>query len=149
MMNMRNYGISEGRLVDDPTLFPNSDGSKKVKVKLGVRNNYKNSDGTYGTQFIQFDGFVKKDATSNGVYDSMHKGDLVAIRYEVRSNNYTDTKTGEMVYGQTLLIQEVDLKESKSVTDARQEKRTAEAAAGSPVADAPAADAAEDKPFTA
>lgn len=142
-MNLRNYGIAEGRLTADPTIFDNKDGSKKVKVKLAVRDNYKNAQNEYGTEFLQFDGFIKKDATGLGVYGSMHKGDLVAVRYEMRSNNYKDPKTGEDVYGQVCLIQEVDLKESKTVTDARQEKSAAAQAAGSPVAEG------EDKPFNA
>lgn len=146
-MNLRNYGIAEGRLVDDPKFFKNNDGSQKVKVKIGARNNYKEKDGSYGTQFVSFDGFVRKDANGTGVYGSMHKGDLVAIRYEVRNNNYQD-KDGNMVYDQVLLIQEVDLKESKSTTEARASKREQEAAAGSPVAE-PAAATDEDKPFQA
>lgn len=149
-MNQRNFGIAEGRLTADPTIFPNKDGSKKVKVKVAVRDNYKNSKGEYGTQFLQFDGFIKKDATSDGVYAAIHQGDLVGIQYEPRTNNYEDPKTKEQVYGQVLLIQAIDLKESKSVTDARQADRAATAAAGSPVADGtPAADTAEDKPFNA
>lgn len=140
-MNLRNYGISEGRLAADPVYFDNKDGSKKVKVKLAVRDNFKGADGKYGTQFLQFDGFVRKDAQGNGVFDSMHKGDKVAIRYELRANTYKD-KNGEDVYAQVALIQEVDLKESKSVTDGRAAKAAEEAAAGSPVAGAD-----EDKAF--
>ena len=146
-MNMRNYGIAEGRMTTDPVIFDNKDGSKKVKIKLAVRDNYKDKDNNYGSEFIQFDGFIKKDAQNLGVYASMHKSDLVAIRYEVRSGSYKDAN-GNDVYTQTLLIQEVDLKESKSVTDARAEKRAAETAAGSPVAQpAAAVPAAEATPF--
>lgn len=128
-MNIRNYGISEGRVSKAPVTFRNQDGSVKVMLTVAVQDNYAGKDGNKGTQFINFEGFVRKDKVKVdangkeqlGVYDYIHKGDLIGIQYEVRTNNYKD-KDGKDVYGQVLAIQQIDLKESKNVTDARQAK---------------------------
>lgn len=144
-MNLDNFAIARGRLTQDVTLLPNSDGSQKALVKVAVKNNYKNKNGEYDTQFIPLEGFIKK-GDNPGVYALMHKGDLVAIQYDVRSSSYQ--KDGKTEYKTTLTIQQVTLCESKSVTDDRLARRAAEAAAGSPVADT-SAEAATDaeKPF--
>jgi single-stranded DNA-binding protein len=118
-MNMRNFAIAEGRLTRDPAIFANSDGSKKVMFTIAARRNFKNADGKNDSDFIQLEAFVSADKQTNGVYDLMHKGDLVGVHYTVRSSTYTDKDSGETKYAQTLLVQEVDLKESKATTDAR------------------------------
>ena len=125
-MNMHNYGIANGRLTRDPKVFKNSDGSRKVKVTLAVQDTY----GERKTQFINLDGFVRAEKEGNGVYDSMHEGDLVTVQYSVRTNNYE--KNGESVFDQTLQIEAVQFGESKSVTEARMAKKAA-AEAGAPM----------------
>ena len=119
MNNIRNFGIAEGRVTKDPVVFKNSDGSRKVMVTVAAQDNFKGKDGQRDSQFISLEGFIPAQQQSNGVYDYIHKGDKVGIEYTVRNNNNTD-KDGNAVYGQVLFIQSVDLKEGKSVTDARQ-----------------------------
>lgn len=136
-MNQRNFGIAEGRLTKDPVIFNNNDGSRKIMVTLAVQDNFKGRDGKKGTQFIDLEAFVGAGQQSNGVFEYIHKGDLVGIEYTVRTNNYE--KNGETVYGQVLFIQNVDLKESKNVTDARRAQGDAEPAAAPAPAPAPAA----------
>ena len=136
MANIRNIGIAEGRLVRDVAVFENSDGSRKVKFTLAVQDNFTSGDDSKrGTQYVNLEGFIAASRIAdrkaagkpeNGVYDSMHKGDLVGVEYTVRSNNYTD-KSGEMVYDQVLFVQTVDLKETKATTTARAAKNGAEA----------------------
>ena len=115
-MNIRNAGIAQGRLVKDPVLFENSDGSKKVFVTLALRDNFKNAEGEYASQFIQFEGWVSAEAKGNGVYDFMKKGDMVALQYTVISNQWTD-KNDVKHYEQNLRIQSVDLMEPKPKED--------------------------------
>lgn len=117
-INLSNFGQLEGRLTRDIKTFDNQDGSKKVMVNIAVTNNYKNKEGKRDSQFINLQGFVSKDiAIDKSVYAYMHKGDLVKIGFEVRSNNYE--KDGEMVYDQILFITQVELKETKKSQEAR------------------------------
>lgn len=118
-MNQRNFGIVEGRLTREPKVFENENGSKKVVLTLATKRNYKNSDGKVESDFVGLEGFVAPNAKGLGVYDYMHKGDLVGAEYTVRTGSYTD-KNGEEQYTQALFIQSIDLKESKSTTQARQ-----------------------------
>lgn len=126
--NIRNFGIAEGRLTRDPKVFINSDGSRKVKFTLAVQDNYTDKNGVRGAQFISFDGFIprrqielqqKNGKPENGVYALIHKGDLVGVEYSIRTSNFVDKTTGEIVFSNSLLVQNIDFKESKSVTTAR------------------------------
>lgn len=133
-MNIQNYGITTGRISKDIVAFSNADGSRKMMVNIAAPNDYKGKDGKTSSEFIALEGFVPSDKP-DGVYALMHKGDLVSIQYTVKSNNYTDKKTGEPVFGQTLRIEKVALLESKSVTDARAARNAAATAdAEAPVA---------------
>lgn len=120
MLNMRNYGVVEGRLVREPAVFQNGDGSKKIKFTVAAQDNYKSTtpDGKKekGSQFINLEAFVPagRDKT---VYDLMHKGDMIGAQFSVRTNNYE--KNGEIVYDQVLFVESVDLKETKSAVEAR------------------------------
>lgn len=139
-MNQRNFGIVEGRLTREPKVFTNSDGSKKVVLTLAARRNYKNNDGKIDSDFVALEAFVSPNTKGNGVYDYMHKGDLVGAEYTVRTGSYTD-KNGEEQYTQVLFVQSVDLKESKNTTQARQNASQQ----GTPAPET--APAPEDSPF--
>ena len=58
----------------------------------------------------------------------MHIGDKITVSYTVKNNNYTDSATGQPVYGLVLQIETVKLDESKATTAARQAARAAETA---------------------
>ena len=120
-INTRNYGVFTGRLTKDPKVFANSDGSRKVIVTVAARDNFKGKDGSQGSQFVDFTAFVSKDASAP-VYDMMHEGDLISLTYELRNDNYTDSK-GVQHFDVTLRITGVDLLEPKSVTEARLKAR--------------------------
>lgn len=152
-MNIRNFGIATGRLATDPVVFDNKDGSKKVKVKLGIQDNFKSGpDNTKQARFVEFDAFVSAENAKKGlgVYDMMHQGDLVSLQYTLQPNSYE--KDGKTVYTTNLLVQSVDLLESRATTQARAAKKAAEAAAAgaeAPAAapEAAAAGVADDQPF--
>lgn len=122
-MNSRNYGIAEGRLTKDPVVFANSDGSRKAMLVVAVKDNFKKADGSTSTQFVSLEAYIDKDKENNGVYDIIKKGDLVNVEYTVRSNNWKE-ENGKEHFGQVLLVQSVDIKESKRVTDARHAKNS-------------------------
>lgn len=124
-MNLKNFGLAEGRLTKDPVFLNNKDGSRKVKFTLAVHDNYKGKDGKYGTQFVNFDGFIRADKETNGVYDCLHKGDFVKVQYSVRSNNYKD-KSGKDVFEQVLFIENLQFSETKAASDARAAKNSSD-----------------------
>lgn len=127
-MNQRNFGMAEGRLTREPKVFVNDDGSKHIKFTLATRRNYKDKNGNVGSDFVQLEAFVKAEAAKGKtVYDYMHKGDLVGAEYTVRTDKYTD-KNGEEVYTQSLVVQTIDLKETKSTTEKRAEENRAKQA---------------------
>lgn len=115
-MNIRNFGVAEGRLTRDPYIVENRDGSKKVMLTVAAQNDFKNKDGKRDSAFISLEGFIPA-GKDTGVYTLLHKGDMVGLGYTVRTNNYTD-KNGEMVYSQVLFIQTVDLRETKAAAAA-------------------------------
>lgn len=129
MANISNYGQVIGRLTKDVKIFTNSDGSRKVNLTVAAQDNFKSGkEQTKQTRFVPLEGFIRADKQGNGVYDLMSQGDLVAVQYSVRNNNYTD-KNGNPVYGIVLNIEDVQLMESKSVTDARKANKVAAAVA--------------------
>lgn len=138
-MNMRNFGIAEGRLTRDITVFENSDGSHKVMLTIAAQDNFKGRDGSRKSQYISLEAFVPA-GPGLGVYEHLSKGDMVGVEYTVKSNSYKD-KDGKDVYSTVLAIQNIDLKETKGSKNARLERA---AKAGQPE-QAPAAD--EDAPF--
>lgn len=122
--NIRNTGTAIGRLTRDPAVFANKDGSHKVMLTLACQDNFKSgADKKRGTNFVSVEAFVPA-GKGTGVYAYMHQGDLVGVEYSVRSSSYT--KDGETQYVQSLLVQSVDLMESKKTTEARQAKNAAQ-----------------------
>ena len=130
-MNLRNNFQLIGRLTQDPQVFDNADGSKKVRLILAAKDNFVSKDGNYGSQFIPCEGFVTKEnvaKTGIGVYANMHKGDMIGVTGQIQNNNYTD-KDGVEHFELSLHIETRDLLEPKSVTDARLGARATEGAA--------------------
>ena len=130
-MNIRNNFQLVGRLTQDPQVFDNQDGSKKVRIILAAKDNFQGKDGTYGSQFIPCEGFVTKESVAKngiGVYANMHKRDMVGVTGQIQNNNYKD-KDGVDHFDITLHIETRDLLEPKSITDARLGARAAEGAA--------------------
>lgn len=123
MINSANMKLGTGRLTDDPKVFPNSDGSKKIRFTLAEQDNYKGKDGKRGSQFIPYEAFIAAGKTAE-VYNDMHKGDQIQVVATAKNNNYTpDGK--DPVYGIVFQVETINLLESKTVTDQRQAARVA------------------------
>lgn len=141
IMNLRNSGQAEGRLMGNPTVFNNSDGSKKVVFTLAVENTWKDESGAPTIEALNFEAFVSKAANGKlGPYGLIEKGDLIRVEYNVRANNYTD-KNGVQHYGQVLRVNTVQFQETPNEKKARQDRTAqrqavanAAAAAATPVA---------------
>ena len=90
-----------GRLVRDPEIVENKKG-KTVLFTVAVERNYKAEDGTRPVDFVPVKAFVREGAKSNGPFDYMVKGQLVAIQAELRATQYQ--KDGETVYGLDVVV---------------------------------------------
>lgn len=136
-MNSNNFGILRGRLVADVRVFPNKDGSSKVKFTIAAENDYKDKKtGKREAQMIPVEGFVSK-AYADSPFAKIHKGDKVTLETTLKNNDYKDAKTNEMVYSTVIFINKVTFEESKSVTEARAAENAVKAAEAA-VAEAPA-----------
>lgn len=148
-LNQNNFGIVTGRLTRDVTVFENKDGSKKVLVNVAVDNNYESRDGKRHSQFLPLEAYVPATVEGLGAFAHMAKGDQVGFEIHLESDQYE--KNGATVYAQKIVIDGVDFKETRAVTQKRLAERQvtdAAAAAGVPVVGAPAAGQIEaDSPF--
>ena len=122
-MNVDNFGLVSGRLVSDPQILSNSNGSRKVRLTLAAQNNYKDANNERGAQFLPLEAYIAPDKDPK-VFTMMHQGDHITIHYTVKNNNYTDKNTQQPVYGLTLQIEHVKLNEPKKVTEERLAQRT-------------------------
>ena len=123
MINQRNYGIAEGRLVRDPVFRDNKDGSKKVLFTIAARQNYKGKDGNVASDFVQLQAFIPAGKTDS-VYEKLQAGDLIGAEFTVKSSAYTDD-TGVEHYTQALQVNGIDLKETKATAEARRARSAA------------------------
>ena len=114
MMNLSNYGIVTGRLVKDPAVYTNADGSRKTKITIATQNNYRNSQtGEKEAQFLPLEYFTPADRDDLQVFNYMYKGDKVTIQYTLKNVQYTDTENRK-VYSLVLQIENIRLDETKS-----------------------------------
>lgn len=154
MTNLNNHGTVTGKLAADPKILTNKDGSRKIFVTVYADNNWKGKDGKRGSKKVPLEAFVRKDFTSNGAFDYLHKGDVASFGYEIDVDSYE--KNGQTVYETKLEVQDVQLRTSKADSERRVAERVAkEATAAAAPADqgqnaaAPASAPEEDSPFGA
>lgn len=115
--NERNKGTLIGRLSRAPQIFPNKDGSHKVMMTIAVRDNFK-TKGEFETQFIPVQAFVPSGATILESYESLQKGQLLALGTSLRTHKYQ--KDDETVYETVVAVQSIDFTlESQATRDAR------------------------------
>lgn len=86
--DMHNFGIINGRVVKDPVVKENHDGSHTYLFKVAVDRDYTNRDKSRTTDFISFQGYVGKNMSAK-VYDYVKKGNTIEVTYTTQS--YTQT----------------------------------------------------------
>lgn len=107
MANPVNTTYHVGRLDKDARFFENKDGSKKVLFNVVCENDYKDKDGNYGAQLVPMEAFIRKDSKSNGVYDYLKKGMLIAVQGTVKSDVYE--KDGQKQFRSYIQSQSIKL----------------------------------------
>lgn len=121
MSNPNSTASVIGRLANDPKVFKNNDGSKKVMLTAFVDRGYTDAQGNRISDALPFEAFVRAQTTGIGPFAHVHKGDLVALSYEPHMNRYT--KNGVEVFEVKLEIQNISFLESRATTQARLAER--------------------------
>ena len=126
-MNICNYGVAIGRLVRQPKVYENKDGSHKIFYTLAVRRAFPGKKGKRDADFVNLETFLPADSPlEQSIYSRLQVGTMLAARYTLSSSSYTDA-VGERQYRVSLLTQSLDFMESRRETadrEARSEKRT-------------------------
>ena len=78
-----------GRLTTNPEIIETESGKKVCNITIAVQRSFKNQDGIYEADFIRCSLW---DAIATNVCEYCHKGDLVAVRGQIRTSSYTDDK---------------------------------------------------------
>lgn len=127
MSNPNSTAAALGRLANDPKVFENKDGSKKVMLTAYVDREYTDRQGNRISDALPFEAFVRAETRGAGPYAHVHKGDLVGLSYEPRLNRYT--KNGAEVFEVKLEIQNISFLEPRATTQARLAERVTKAEA--------------------
>ncbi len=88
---MKNKVFLIGRVVKNPTIETTENGNKRVYSTLAVPRSYKNADGEYDTDFVDF---VAWGNTAENYGSYCKKGDLIGIEAKVETSTY-ETENGD------------------------------------------------------
>ena len=88
---MKNKVFLIGRVVKDPTIEKTENDNKRVYSTLAVNRSYKNNEGFYDTDFVDF---VAWGNIAENYSEYCRKGDLIGIEGKVETNTY-ETEDGE------------------------------------------------------
>ena len=102
-----------GRLVNDTELKTLNNGTNYVQGTIAVNRNYKNSDGNYEADFIDFSAF---GLTAELINKYFVKGDRIGIIGRLQSRSYTNQQ-GQKIIVREVIVENVEfLQEKKKVT---------------------------------
>ncbi|MEV7872479.1 single-stranded DNA-binding protein [Streptomyces sp. NPDC088124] len=127
MANPRNNGQLIGRLANDPKVFENRDGSKKVLFTVFTDRAYTNAQNQRDSDAVPVEAFVRAQTQGAGPYAKIHKGDLVAVGYTLRMDQYS--KGGERFFDLKVISGDITFLEPRSVTQTRLNERVQNAEA--------------------
>lgn len=100
-MNMKNFGIIEGRLTHKPDLRTNEAGNSSLFLSIAVNRNFKNKDGNYDTDFINVSAFGN---TAEFIAKHFDKGSAIKVQHSVRSRTREVEIDGKKVNRTELIL---------------------------------------------
>lgn len=101
---MLNKVILIGRLVKKPELKESEGGLSYIKSSIAVQSTYKNKDGDYETEFLEFTAFGKVAQNTAKYCD---KGSMINIVGSLHNNVYTD-KNGVNHYQISIIANKIN-----------------------------------------
>lgn len=91
---MLNQVIIVGRLTNDITITETESGKKVAKITLACTRPYKNTDGIYETDFIDF---TLWESIAENTAEYCHKGDLMGIHGRLQSKMEDNMRILEVI----------------------------------------------------
>lgn len=88
MLNIENFGIANGILINDPVVLINKDKSKKILLTVRCTDMTRDKNGNRTFQNIPLQGFIPKSYDGIGPYKYLHAGDEVHAEYTIKANPY-------------------------------------------------------------
>ena len=92
-----------GRLTADPEINTTETGKTMLSVNLAVQRSFKNTHGIYESDFIRC---VFWDGIANRTAEYCHKGDLIAVRGQIRTASYINLED-EKKYTTDVLVEKI------------------------------------------
>lgn len=111
---MINHVVVVGRLTRKPELKFTTNGTKYTQFIVATQRNFKNKDGEYEADFINFR--LWRTAAENFTKFT-NKGSLVGIEGRIQTSSYD--KDGKTVYIQEVLAEGFSLLETKKTVESR------------------------------
>ena len=105
-----NECIEFGRLVKDPDVRYLQSGKAVAGFTVAVSRNYKNQQGKYDTDYIPCVAFEKK---AELIGNNFVKGDKILVKGALRTEKWTDKKTGQAKSALRLYVDDFNFVESK------------------------------------
>ena len=106
---MLNKVILTGRLTANPELKTTTSGVSVTTFSIAVQRNFKNADGSYGTDFINITAWRNQAEFISRYFE---KGQLITVVGSLQSRNYED-KTGAKRTAFDVVVEEALFAESK------------------------------------
>ena len=110
---MLNQVVLVGRLTRDCTVNKSEKGNKISTISLAIPRSFKNSEGTYDTDFVDC---VLFDLIAENTSEYCKKGDIVGIKGRIQTSNYQDEK-GNTVYTTDVIAEKVTFLSSKKADE--------------------------------
>lgn len=114
---MNNTIVLIGRLTHKPELRYTSNNKAVVNETIAVTRDYKNSNGEYETDFIDFQIWEKRAET---MAQYCEKGDLIGIKGSLRVENYQD-KEGNNRKKSYVFVEKLSFLQTKQKKEANKE----------------------------
>ena len=109
---MLNQVVLVGRLTTDPTCSSLENGKKRTTINLAVSRSYKNTDGTYDTDFINC---ILWNGIAENTCEYCKKGDIVGIKGRLQTSSYE--KDGVTKYVMDVIVEKVTFLSSKKADE--------------------------------
>lgn len=91
---MLNQAIVVGRLVKEPELKKTENGASYGIITLACQRSFKNADGVYETDFIDFKIFGQ---VAEATAEYCKKGDVIGARARIQTKNENDKNVIELI----------------------------------------------------
>ena len=105
---MLNQVVLVGRLTRDCTVNKSEKGNKISTISLAIPRSFKNSEGTYDTDFVDCVAF---DNIAENTKEFCEKGDIVGVKGRVQSR--TIEKDGKTEYLMEIIAEKITLLSNK------------------------------------